>query len=62
MEYSTLTPKEQQYLLQDNIRREDIEAVSDIWTIIDYLTPFYRRYSREWYMLIARLTEERKEK
>ena len=36
MKYSMLTPREQQYLLQDDIRREDIEAVSDIRTIIDY--------------------------
>ena len=62
MKYSMLTPREQQYLLQDDIRREDIEAVSDIWIIIDYLTPFHRRYSTDWYMLIARLTEEMKEK
>lgn len=62
MKYSMLTPREQQYLLQDDIRREDIEAVSDIWTIIDYLTPLYRRFSKEWYILIARLTEEMKEK
>ena len=32
---------------------------ADAWTIIDYLTPLYGRYTAAWYELIRRLTEER---
>ena len=55
--YNRLTPAEQIYIEQDGSTAADINA-ADVWTIIDYLTPLYGRYTAKWYELIRRLTNE----
>ena len=55
MLYDKLTPLERQYLSQDGITEEDINNVDDVWTVIDYLTPLYSRFTPEWYDLMIRL-------
>ena len=42
--YNRLTPAEQIYIKQDGSTAADINA-ADAWTIIDYLTPLYGRYT-----------------
>ena len=54
--YNRLTPAEQIYIEQDGSTAADINA-SDAWTIIDYLTPLYGRYTTKWHELIRRLTK-----
>lgn len=54
--YNRLTPTEQIYIKQDGSTAADINA-ADAWTIIDYLTPLYGRYTAAWYELIRRLTK-----
>lgn len=58
MKYTLLTPNEQRYMLQDGIFKEDVEAAKDVWVVIDYLTPRYRRFTANWYKMVARLTEK----
>ena len=53
MNTSKLTAAELEYLLQDN-GLADINA-ADPWQIVEFM--YYRRYSREWYDLIRRLTD-----
>ena len=53
MSTSKLTAAEIEYLMQDN-GLADINA-ADPWQIVDFMD--YRRYSREWYDLIRRLTD-----
>lgn len=55
MLYDKLTPLERQYLSQDGITEEDINTVDDVWTVIDYLTPLYGRFTPEWDDLMIRL-------
>ena len=45
-----------EYEEHDGSTEADINA-ADAWTIIDYLTPLYGRYTTKWYELIRRLTK-----
>ena len=53
--YDRLTDIEREYIEQDGATKEDINE-SAPWVLIDFLTPLYKRYTKEWVELINRLT------
>ena len=55
--YERLTPAEQKYLAQDGVSAADVNVVEELWTIVDYLTPLYSRFSHDWYSMVRRVTD-----
>ncbi len=53
--YDRLTNVEREYIEQDGTTKEDINE-SEPWDLIDFLTPLYKRYTKEWVELVNRLT------
>ena len=53
--YDRLTDIEREYIEQDGTTKEDINE-SNAWDLIDFLTPLYKRYTKEWFELMNRLT------
>lgn len=50
-----LTDIEREYIEIEGVTKEEINE-SDPWDLIDFLTPLYKRYTKEWVELVNRLT------
>ena len=53
--YDRLTDIEREYIEIEGSTKEEINK-SEPWDLIDFLTPLYKRYTKEWVELINRLT------
>lgn len=53
--YDHLTDIEREYIEIEGVTEKEINE-SNVWDLIDFLTPLYKRYTKEWVELMNRLT------
>ena len=53
--YDHLTDIEREYIEIEGVKEKEINE-SNVWDLIDFLTPLYKRYTKEWVELVSRLT------
>ena len=53
--YDHLTDIEREYIEIEGVTEKEINE-SNVWDLIDFLTPLYKRYTKEWVELVSRLT------
>ena len=56
--YKKLNEKEKAWCESDNVQPEDINAVEELWTLVDYFRPLYKIPSAEWNDLLKRLVPD----
>ena len=56
--YSKLNEKEKAWCESDNVQAEDINAVEELQTLVDYSRPLYKVPSAEWSDLLQRIVPE----
>ena len=53
--YDRLTDIEREYIEIEGVTEKEINE-SNVWNLIDFLTPLYKRYTKDWVELVNRLT------
>lgn len=53
--YDRLTDIEREYIEIEGVTEKEINE-SNVWNLIDFLTPLYKRYTKDWVELMNRLT------